>query len=80
LAAGIPPHGTRTPLPNKKCENNPMHSSRPLSKQGLAQGEKNFGFTKFILTRRAKQWHDGIIAKIVSIRPARLRAAQRGCA
>jgi hypothetical protein len=34
-ASGIPPRGTRAPLPNKKIENNPMHSRRAYETKDL---------------------------------------------
>ncbi|MCK1679190.1 hypothetical protein IVA87_06805 [Bradyrhizobium sp. 147] len=45
----------------------PMHSSGPLSEQGLAQHERNFWYCEIELTRRAKHWQNGIIAAAVSV-------------
>ncbi|MCK1422824.1 hypothetical protein IVB15_33960 [Bradyrhizobium sp. 182] len=67
MHTGIPPRGTREQLCNKKCENNPMHSSRPLSEQGLAQDERSFWYYEIELTRRAKHWQNIIIAAAVSV-------------
>jgi hypothetical protein len=41
VAPGIPPRGTRAMLPNKKCENNPMHSRALERNQAIADFTKS---------------------------------------
>jgi hypothetical protein len=53
-------------LPNKKRENNPMHSSRVLWDQGLTAQLFAVRRKTRRLTRRAKHLHHGIIPPLLN--------------